>query len=404
MPAALDGRDWAPTGPADWEPVLRGLRTKALDCLQTTLALLADLAHGGGAHLGLGRRCRFPARRPDGTVGVANSVPERTAEAAELLGLRVGPSEQLAGGPALRARVDRAGQQYVVADAHDLPWLPYAGHRHLPHSFLLVPAGGGYLVVDAYHNDTEWGPARPGVFRLTGAGLDRAVAGGATMLPVEPGTGGPPPADPAAGLAEHAARARRAGPEIEAYARTVRAGLPQPAVAEALVLDIWLLGRDRLLHAAWLGDHPAAAGAATRAAAWQQLAAQSYLALRRVQRGGPMNPAVLDETVRLLHADAAATAGAPDPAAAGPERVRGAVLDALGHTLHLDGETVRRAGPLRALPGFDSFRLVEVIDRVERRLGVRLAAEISAGDLRDVDGLCRLFAGAGLDRPGREPR
>jgi acyl carrier protein len=74
--------------------------------------------------------------------------------------------------------------------------------------------------------------------------------------------------------------------------------------------------------------------------------------------------------------------------------VVGAVLDALRDTLPLDDGAIREAATLRALPGFNSFRLVDVIDRVERRLGVQLPAEVAADDLQDVEGLCRLFARA----------
>jgi hypothetical protein len=84
----------------------------------------------------------------------------------------------------------------------------------------------------------------------------------------------------------------------------------------------------------------------------------------------------------------------PDVVSAVTEAVRGSLL--------LGDRPIRGVDMLRALPGFNSFRLVEMIDRIESDLGVELPAEVGAGDLRDVDGLCRLFTRAMVDR-GRRP-
>ncbi|TBL39256.1 acyl carrier protein, partial [Verrucosispora sp. SN26_14.1] len=82
--------------------------------------------------------------------------------------------------------------------------------------------------------------------------------------------------------------------------------------------------------------------------------------------------------------------------ASGDGPVQAAVLGALRDTLHLDEARLRPTDVLRDLPGFDSFRLVDVIDRVERRLGVEVpATALSAADLRDVGSLCAMFADAG---------
>src|SRR4051794_25024131 len=49
--------------------------------------------------------------------------------------------------------------------------------------------------------------------------------------------------------------------------------------------------------------------------------------------------------------------------------------------------------PLRDLPSFNSFRLVDAIERVEARLGVELGPDdLGAASLRDVDSLCAAFA------------
>jgi hypothetical protein len=207
-------------------------------------------------------------------------------------------------GPALRRQLASSGTLDVVADTYDLPWIPYAGHRHMPHSFLLEAGDGGYTVVDAYLNDTQWGSARPGAWSLSAAGIDRAVSGGALAITVDAGARRPR-ADRESILADNAAQARAAAPDIERYTVLLRAGLDGPEAVERLVLDIWLLARERLLHSAWIGSHPAAAEIADQAEAWQRLATRSYLALRRAQRGEPPHGAVVDDLGRLLHADAA---------------------------------------------------------------------------------------------------
>lgn len=405
---SADERTWA--AERRWEPVLSGLRAEALDCLQTTMALTADEAYGTGAHLALGCRWRFPAGHPRGAVRVQRSLPERMAEATELLGLRVSQPEGPMGVPELRRRLVSAGPLYVVADAYDLRWLPYAARRHMPHSFLLEIGRNGYTVVDAYHNDTEWGPARPGVWTLPAAELDNVVRGGALAIKLTAAGTQPPQIDGAAVMAGNAAAARLAARDIDSYAASVRAGLDQPAGFERLVLDIWLLCRERLLHTCWLGAHPAATAAGAAAHEWQRLAAQSYLALRRAQRGAPCNDAIVDDMAQLLHSDAALVAGltqAPPPAGNGVavgEGVTSAVLTALRVTLQLGDQPIDHSCALRSLPRFDSFQLVDIIDRVEVSLGAQMPADAAADDLADVAGLCRLFARAVADEEGWSPR
>ena len=168
-----------------------------------------------------------------------------------------------------------------------------------------------------------------------------------------------------------------------------------------LVLDVWLLGRSRLLHAEWLATVPgvpdAQLGAAQgQAREWGRLAAQSYLGLRRVQRGDALPPSVLErlrqllagdvERARRLAARMAGTAGVP----AG---IHAAVGDAVRTVLRLDGAEVLTGQAFRTLPNFNSFRLVDIIERVETGLGVRLDAEdLTLDALHDVDALARLFA------------
>src|SRR5579885_2130774 len=52
----------------------------------------------------------------------------------------------------------------VFGDAFFMPWLPYFGHEHQEHSFIIdgVNADERLLhIVDAYDNTTEWGKAQP---------------------------------------------------------------------------------------------------------------------------------------------------------------------------------------------------------------------------------------------------
>jgi acyl carrier protein len=112
--------------------------------------------------------------------------------------------------------------------------------------------------------------------------------------------------------------------------------------------------------------------------------------MRRSRDGRWAGDAVLLDLSRQLHDDARlvsglATADTPDAARA--------VLDVLCSRLGVDEETIRRAASLRDLAGFDSFWLVDVIGRVEVRLGVLLPG-FQAELPRDYSGLCRLFSEA----------
>jgi acyl carrier protein len=401
-----------------WTPILDGLRAPALDCLQTSFALLADHAYGGGRHLALGSRFAFHSRVDNDLLGVEATPDDRATEAEDLLGLRVEGRWRQLDGPRVRRLIEPGRPLYLTADAYHLSWCPYQGHEHMRHSFLAVAAdtgrgrgGGGVTVVDAYHNDTAWGPARPGVWRLPAAEFDAALAGGAHALAV---AAGPPPAiDVPAAVAGNAGRARAARPQIDRYLSTVHSQLSTVDGLRRLVLDVWLLGRARQLHEHWLAAaRPGAAAAMTgQAERWQQLAARSYVALRR----GRATPGLADALAALLAEhlatleSAAATLESAGPSRTGPSRsgprdepVRAAVVGALCETLHVDQSRLRAADTLRDLPGFNSFRLVDVIDRVERRLGVEVpAAALSAADLHDVDSLCAMFASAAPAGGGR---
>ena len=386
------------TANSRWDPILSGIRADALDCLQSTVAVVADDAHGRGTHLALGCRWRFPTRGKDGTVGVQPTVAERMAQAREIFGFRVDPLAGPVDAPALRRLADDTGRLYVVAEAYDLKWLPYARatvrYREMPHSFLLEKADHGYTVVDAYYADTEWGVARPSAWTFSAAELDEAIAGPGTAIRMVAASA-PPAIDPAAVIAHNAAVARAAGPEIDAYLDKARVALENSEGITRLVLDIWHLCRERLLYTVWLGDHPTAAAVRSAAEAWQRLAARSYLASRRTRRGIRPDVALLKDMARLLHSDIALMSSLGDGAPAlGDSEIAAVVHEVIGGILQLDAATIASTTPLRQLRGFDSFRLVEIIDRVESVLGLEFPPGASADDLVDVAGLCRLFVRA----------
>ncbi|KAA2261400.1 acyl carrier protein [Solihabitans fulvus] len=371
----------APTETYDrlWSPVLETLRADALDCVQANLAAVADRHNGSGAHLALGSALRFETEPgQDGAPQVASSVPYRLAAAHDLLGLRVAKRFDDVDGAALRELVGEHGPLYVIADAHTLAWTPYAGQQHTEHTFLLSASD---TVVDAYHDETPWGSCRPSVWRLSPTDFDAMVPSATVLLlATEPVTARP------GALADNARALADAVPDIDAYLAANRG-------SDQLVLDVWLLGRSRLLHAAWLGGN---AEADAHAGAWLALASQTYVAWRRAKRTGALPATVLDELARLLHEDVAMAgrlAAAEPVAAADDDLVRATVLAAIEDVLRLDESIVLAARTLRDLPNFNSFRLVDIIERVESQLNVELDADdLTPQALRDTDSLCAAFA------------
>lgn len=149
---------------------------RLFDCVQVNLAELADRLHGDGTHLALGRVLRFwPRPGADGLPTVEPRVDAHVTESATLLGMRVTRRERVDGADGLAP----GPGCYVVADAYHLPWVPYFHEQHLEHSFLVEPADDGVTVVDGYHNDTQWGAARPGRWTLGHAEFAEALPEGA---------------------------------------------------------------------------------------------------------------------------------------------------------------------------------------------------------------------------------
>jgi alkylation response protein AidB-like acyl-CoA dehydrogenase/acyl carrier protein len=84
-------------------------------------------------------------------------------------------------------------------------------------------------------------------------------------------------------------------------------------------------------------------------------------------------------------------------------KVRDAVVATAAEVLGVDTETLRHDGRLHALPAFNSFRMVELLEQLEERLGVQADPELlTPQTLRTVDGLCGLFAHA-QQQPAAQP-
>ncbi|MEU3574083.1 acyl carrier protein, partial [Kitasatospora sp. NPDC036755] len=354
------------------------------------LAALADRWHGAGTGLRLGAVLRFrPQPGPDGLPTVERGVEQQLADARDLLGLdtteprRTEPAERIRPGDGC----------YLVADAYHLPWVPYFGQRHMEHSLLVRPADGDAVeVLDGYHNETPWGSARPGRWTLDRDDFLAALPQGALvarLAPVAPTA----TADPVVDLAGPA--------EVARYAAAYAGHPDRVAALHRLTLETWLLLRSRKLHAA----HLAATGVpvderavADRLHAWEALTEQVYLAYRRVERGRPEPQRLSDRLVELLEGDRAVFGGAgrataADPATAGSapsEQLRRTVAEAAAAVLRTEPGPLLDGAPLTDSPAFSSFRIVEIVERLESDLGIEFDPDdLVPEHLHLVDAICR---------------
>lgn len=370
-----------------------GIRADLLDCLQVNLALLADRHHGPGTHLRLGARLRFaPRPGPGGLPTVEPTLEDHLADAAELLGLTVTARDSGVDGAAVAATTEPV---YVVADAHYLPWVPYFGHRHVEHSFLLEPGADGDTVevTDGYSNDTQWGKARPATHTYSRAELAKILAEdpqGAEVLRLAPRPLGPAPR-PATDL-----DADRAAAYVRAYAEH-----PDRAAAlERFTLETWLLARARKLSAQYAAGGPEATvdpAVAEHLARWDGVVEHAYLTFRRVARGRAEPPELLARAAEVLRADAdaltvAVTATEPrgdgEPGGDGEPRttVRAVVASVLGLDEHLVPDT-----ELTGLAEFSSLRMVEIVEGLESAFAVEFGPDdLVPEKLHRIDDLCGL--------------
>lgn len=385
---------------------VQGVDTTSLDCVQVNAAVLADSFHGPGTHLELGGRLLFPPRHGvDGHLPTVEQPPAgQITRMTGPLGLALEAGQRVSDGRALMRLLPEDGSAlYVVADAYRMPWLPYHGHQHMEHSVLLraVDAGARVEAVDAYDNETPYGRAEPVVCTY-----DRSEAAalfdGSSALPVTASSAPPAPSPVSETLAHNSEDAGRQlswdGPER--YAAAFRDHPDQQEAYAALLLETWLLGRSRRLHAAWTAHHTpgsARAGAAAdRAFAWDTLAGQCYLAARRVQRGRPAPPQIHAALVEALCADAAfavdATPGGPgERMQHQPAQVRQTVVSTVADVLGAAPDTVAASDDLGRLEGFASFQMVETVEKLEDIYGVEFApGDLEPAVLRRVDGLVGL--------------
>ncbi|MFJ9406874.1 acyl carrier protein [Streptomyces sp. NPDC101393] len=367
--------------PFDLDSVDSGL----LDCIQANLAVLADHHHGPGTYLRLGAPLAFRSwERADGLPTVDPPLTQQLRVAPELLGLRVIRQERMAAHDLFAELRAGGGVRYVVADSFTLPWLPYHGHAHMEHSFLLAAGAGGWHLTDAYLSETSWGPARPG--RWTLPEEDLAGIGEADVVELAAMDSGALPA-PTLSMADA---------DVAAYLDAYDACADRARAVEQLTVETWLLARTRKLHARYRA-HVAGRAEATEAErahlrAWDTVVEQTYLAHRRVSRGRAEPPGIVARLRDVLAADPEVF-GAPSTAApaAPDEALRHRVAAVAGAVLGVDGAELLGGAPFDTFASFSSFRLIEIIERVESELGRELDADaLVPENLRRVDDLCRI--------------
>jgi hypothetical protein len=275
-----------------------GIDTRLLDCWEVTLAmaLLADGPHDVRSALGAQWWFQFvPGAPPRLDV-------EPTADrVAELTGLRLTTRAVAAGELAAvcRATLAEGRAPMVVTDAYLLPWCPYAGQKHVEHSFVVLDAADGLRVVDAYDNRTQWGDAVP-----LETFVDASVV---AALETEPLT-----------RIHTLVPDRRPAPTRRAdlFARTIGALAGWTAPYDGFIetychpdVDVaafdefceacWTIERRRGLYAAWLADLAVEPGLADRfrveiVARWAEVNKFAYLALRRLRAGRKVPSGIAD--------------------------------------------------------------------------------------------------------------
>ncbi|MFI9048306.1 acyl carrier protein [Streptomyces sp. NPDC053427] len=366
---------------------LDSVHSGLLDCIQANLAVLADHHHGPGTHLRLGAPLTFGSwEGADGLPTVDPPLVQQLHRAPELLGLTVVRQERMAVGDLLaRLRAD-GGVRYVVADAFALPWLPYHGQAHMEHSFLLAAAPGGWHITDAYRSETHWGPAAPGRWVLPEA--DLAAVEEADIVELAPAGSRMAPAPTPTLSVDDAA--------VAAYLGAYDACPHRAQAVERLTAETWLLSRARKLHARYRA-HFAGRAEETEAErehlrAWDKVVEQTYVAHRRVSRGRAEPPGIVDRLRDVLAADRTVFGAPPAAAPTAPDdALRHRVAALAGDVLGVDGAALLDGAPFDAFASFSSFRLIEIIERLEDDLGRELDADaLVPENLRRVDDLCRI--------------
>ncbi|WP_435188225.1 phosphopantetheine-binding protein [Streptomyces sp. bgisy126] len=356
-------------------PTAPSVRAELLDCVQSNLAVLADRFHGPDTHLALGAVLRF-APRP-GPHGLPTLEPEAAHQLAAVADVGLVEHTRRYDVPAgeLAALAAAHGPLYVMADSHDMPWLPYHRQRHMQHSYLVAAEGDRALVVDAYHSHTPWGLAAPGEWTLDWAELPPS----SLVVAFGPAEAGAPETTPGSEYGD-----------VDGYTAAYAGHPDRFAALDRLTTETWLLARSRRLHAAFLEHTGRTPGPETaeHLRRLDRLAEQAFLAMRRVQRGRPEPARLMTDLADALHADRALFAAPPDPS---HDTVTRTVAEVLG----VDTAALLAAPALTAVPGFNSFQVVEIVEALEERLGIEFAAEdLLPENLHRVEDLRRLVATA----------
>lgn len=158
--------DATPEATARWHAAMERADTDLLDCLAVNLAVLLVWHGAADVRTPFAARWRFRLRGDRAGDGRPDLPPQHlAADLRELAGweLRWQSAADLGSElPAWAAACDDGQPVLVVADAFDVPWVPYAGHEHMEHSFIVAGVDGDRLTIaDGYTNTTEWGAARP---------------------------------------------------------------------------------------------------------------------------------------------------------------------------------------------------------------------------------------------------
>ncbi|MFE0376906.1 hypothetical protein ACFW1M_15265 [Streptomyces inhibens] len=379
---------------------LGSVHSGLLDCIQVNLAVLADHHYGPGTHLRLGAPLGFRSwERADGLPTVDPPLTEQLAALPDLLGLRVVRQQRMPRTDMLAAVRTAGRAHYVVADSFHLPWLPYHRQTHMEHSFLLAAGPDGWHVTDAYRSETRWGPAAPGHWVLPEE--DLAGIESAEVVELEPRGLRPVLELPPTLSVDDADVAAYLG-AYDDYADRARA-------VEQLTVETWLLARARKLHAAYRArfagraDGPGTEAEREHLRTWDKVVEQTYLAHRRVSRGRAEPPGLVDRLRDVLAADrtvfgdasglSASLSSSSSSSSSSPDddALRHHVAAVAGAVLGVDGAALLGGAPFDSFASFSSFRLIEIVERLESELDREFDADdLVPENLRRVDDLCRI--------------
>ncbi len=374
--------------------------------MQSNLAVLADHFHGSGTYLNLGSQLTsrwYPG--PDNLPTVDPPLARQLADAERMLHVSVHDKGTVAGA-GLAAQMEPGELCYAVADAHHMTWLPYFGRQHMEHSFLLIAperTDATWSVIDSYTNDTQWGAAKPGRWSLTHEELSALTRIQLYSIKPQPG--------PAARPFLHITHA-----PMDHYFAAFDAEPNRERVLNRLTEDTWLLARSRRLHALHRTDTTADGNTDPEIAAhlrdWDKLVTHTYMSFRRVAQGRPEPKGTVEQFAALLAADRRIFT-TPDaiepPAGSAPARYHGIgdrqetenalkrdIAAEVARALDVDAATLLDTGmDLTTLAGFTSFRMVDLIDRLEARFDIELDSDdLVPENLKSMDGLCRIVHNA----------